>query len=363
MRILAFLSLVFGSWWFLTGDHSAIWTSPIAAIGNTLGDLWSIVPRPGERADAALRAEQDNSALLKGRITELGGELAHLKAEVTSRSAGLEIARKTLLDREEAIRSEHARAEALALELAAVKREQSSASRSNVSDALATDETSRAERALAEENLKQARLQIAAGNEARRLLQDELRATSRTFEGERDRSSALEAQLVQVQQEAGDRIRGLQEQLSTTQRRSAQNEDSVRGPTSNSDQQSIAAGAPTAVPATVSRVQDGMVAARYRLPDAVATRIIVRYSPASASARDHAISVCTNLQAQGVVIEQLVEASSRVQANGLGFYYNNDASRAARIAALFPELRSNMHQRSAADSIPRPGLIEIDIAS
>ena len=52
-----------------------------------------------------------------------------------------------------------------------------------------------------------------------------------------------------------------------------------------------------------------------------------------------------------------------MQINSVDFFYSNDESRAARIAALLPELRSGIHQHPVTDSIPRPGLIEIEIAA
>ena len=64
-----------------------------------------------------------------------------------------------------------------------------------------------------------------------------------------------------------------------------------------------------------------------------------------------------------MLIEQIVGVGSTLQADSLSYFYKSDETRAGLIATLLPEFRPTMRQRPLEGRIPRPGSIEIEVAT
>jgi hypothetical protein len=363
MRIISIILVLAASWYFLARRENMTLNGSLTTIQHAASSSWSTFPWPGKEAEQALRTERERSAGLESSLAAVRGELRRATAATDDRSKALDLAQQTIASRDSDVQAQHAQLQSLNDQLSALKSEmmaQSDALRDQVSKERADGQASRHDGDVARERLDQANLQLAAANASQLSLQEQLRARSQTVLDEQGRSRELADRLDHLQHETADRIRALEEKLDAAHGGHAREDDAKQalGRESLADfdcnQPSMAASGPQ------QAGQPGP--GRFRLANAVMTRVIVRYAPTSATAKAHAISLSDKLQAQGIVIQQIVEASSPMQENTVGYFYGNDESRAARIAAL-PDLRSGIRQYPVTDSIPRPGLIEIEIAT
>ncbi len=115
------------------------------------------------------------------------------------------------------------------------------------------------------------------------------------------------------------------------------------------------------LPSTVDVLEDP---ADPRLPIGVPARISIRYAAGNAVARQRSVELSRGLSEQGLDVVDLAAASERVAANTVGYFYAEDEL-AAKIAAhgLGPEWKPIQRRIAPREAMPRPGALELAVAS
>ncbi|MDX7950255.1 hypothetical protein P7D22_03560 [Lichenihabitans sp. Uapishka_5] len=369
MRIVLLAAALCAAWFYFLDTSSRFGARLAGTVETTASDLWNALPRPGKQTELALQNERRRAANLEAELLQLRETLSRAEADATSREKASQVAQAALERHEEGEVAATARAEALGKDLFAAQQE-------------ATDRSETARRQIGELDVR-----IAALSRDNALLHEDLEgAAARSAVDDKARAS-LEGELqaaIRGSRQHEAQARGLASDLSHLRDASAAEIADLRGRLDDGQVKTAAAstpaGSPLDMPVPDAGRQDGAAdlasrgaapivpdpipeMARETLVEGLRTRVIVRFSADKPSAKARAVKLCSVLQAQGMLIEQLIGAPSALPADGLAYFYTNDESRAATIATLFPEFRSTMRHRSLEDRIPRPGLIEIEVAT
>ncbi len=98
------------------------------------------------------------------------------------------------------------------------------------------------------------------------------------------------------------------------------------------------------------------------LPSNAPAHVILRYSHNSSSARTHAFALRQTLQAQGLDVDDPIDASHGIAVNGVTYFYYEDENQANHVANVLALVGPVHNHRPSNEELPRPGTIEVAVA-